>query len=435
MESYLDWINKVSSDTEIVPLYFVADFRISPIDKIKYDHEIPVRLCNYVDVYKNTYITSNIEFMEGTASENEIERFTIKDGDIMITKDSESSDDIGIPAIVKGDLDELTVCGYHLALITPNTEKVVPKFLFYCFESKQHRLQIEIESTGVTRVGIPKDVISHYKIPLKSLKYQNKIVAYLDQEVAKIDALVKKKIRLVELLEEKKKATISQAVTKGLNHVKMKSSGIDWLGDIPEHWEIIKLKYTANKISTGTTPDGYDQPIEEDDESIVNWFTPGDFTDNFNLLNNSRRKLTKEIIENNKLSLFSNNSIMFVGIGATLGKVSISDFDFYTNQQLNIIELKQEFDKMFIGLSLSSLIEFSKIYANSATLPILNQQKLGEIQIAVPSLNEQIEISDFLKKYMINHSTLNTKINNSIDLLKEKRTGIISAAINGEINI
>src|SRR5690554_6162098 len=98
MESYLDWINRVSSDTEIVPLYFVADFRISPIDKIKYEHETPVKLCNYVDVYKNTYISSDIDFMEGTASENEIEKFTIKDGDIMITKDSESSDDIGIPA-------------------------------------------------------------------------------------------------------------------------------------------------------------------------------------------------------------------------------------------------------------------------------------------------------------------------------------------------
>lgn len=331
-------------------------------------------------------------------------------------------------------LSQAASCNQGCFILEEKNDLVNSKYYYYFLSIQKDNLNSL--GRGSTFLELNADDMKSFTVPFPALVQQNKIVAYLDQEVAKIDALIEKKTRLVELLEEKKKATISQAVTKGLNpNVKLKSSGIDWLGDIPEHWEIVKLKYTANKISTGTTPDGYDQPIEEDDQNIVNWFTPGDFTDNFNLLNNSRRKLTSEIIEVNKLKLFNKNSIMFVGIGATLGKVSISDFGFYTNQQINIIELKSEFDKTFIGLSLSSLIEFSKVYANAATLPILNQQKLGEIQIPIPSLNEQTEISDNLNKYMSSHLALISKINNSIDLLKEKRTAIISAAINGEINL
>ena len=299
-------------------------------------------------------------------------------------------------------LSKAASCNQGCFILEEKNDLVNSKYYYYFLSIQKDNLNSL--GRGSTFLELNSDDMKSFTVPYPTLVQQNKIVAYLDQEIAKIDALIEKKKRLVELLEEKKKATISQAVTKGLNpNVKLKSSGIDWLGDIPEHWEVIKLKYTANKISTGTTPDGYDQPIEEDDQNIVNWFTPGDFTDNFNLLNNSSRKLTSKIIEDNKLILFNKNSIMFVGIGATLGKVSISDFEFYTNQQINIIELKSEFDKTFIGLSLSSLIEFSKVYANAATLPILNQQKLGEIQIPIPSLNEQTEISDNLNKYMSSH--------------------------------
>ncbi|WP_313375862.1 restriction endonuclease subunit S [Chishuiella sp.] len=411
MESYLDWINKVSSDTKIVPLYFVADFRISPIDKIKYEHETPVKLCNYVDVYKNTYISTDIDFMEGTASENEVERFTIKDGDIMITKDSESSDDIGIPAIVKGDFEELTVCGYHLALITPDREKVVPKFLFYCFESKQHRLQIEIESTGVTRVGIPKDVISHYKIPLKSLTQQNKIVAYLDQEVAKIDALIEKKSRLVELLEEKKKATISQAVTKGLNlKAKLKSSGIDWLGDIPEHWEIVKLKYISNlKSGDNLTADDIKS---EGDFKVFGGNGIRGFYDKFN---------------------HEGNLVLIGRQGALCGNINFAEDKFWATEHAIVCNPLMKFDYYWLG----KLLEYMNLnqYSLAAAQPGLSVDVIKNLEIPFPIYSEQKLISQNLVEIDNKNNHLISKINNSIDLLKEKRTAIISAAINGEINL
>lgn len=434
MSNYLNWQNKISTDHKIVPLLFVADYRISPVDKIVKDDEELVKLCNYTDVYKNTYINSDIEFMEGSASENEIERFLIKDGDILITKDSESWNDIGIPAIVKGDFEHTTVCGYHLALMRPYKKLVIPKYLFYCFESKQHRLQLEIEATGVTRFGIPKNAITKYKIPLPSLTQQNKIVDYLDNEVAKIDALIEKKTQLITILEEKKKAVINQVVTKGLDpNVLMKDSGIEWLDEIPEHWEVVKLKYLSKGIETGSTPNGYDIPLN-DDENVYNWFTPGDFEEDYNKVYESKRKLSYEVVENTGTRLYDPNSVMFVGIGATLGKVAVTDSKFYTNQQLNIIELKDNVNKFFIAFSLSAFINVSKIIANSATLPILNQQKLGDIQIPIPKLEEQNLLVEYLEKICDNHSNVVSKILNSIELLKEKRTSIISAAVNGELN-
>src|SRR5437762_346911 len=110
------------------PLSSVADVRFSGVDKLSRPSEKPVRLCNYVDVYKNDYITPDLEFMRATATTSEITRFGLELGDVIITKDSETPDDIGIPTIVDCTAPDL-VCGYHLALIRPNKDEVDPTFL------------------------------------------------------------------------------------------------------------------------------------------------------------------------------------------------------------------------------------------------------------------------------------------------------------------
>ncbi|ABQ05721.1 restriction endonuclease subunit S [Flavobacterium johnsoniae] len=245
-----------------------------------------------------------------------------------------------------------------------------------------------------------------------------------------------KKTRLIELLDEKKKAVIIQNIIKGLApNVAMKDSGIEWFGEIPEHWKVVKLKYLSKNIDTGSTPNGYDIPIEELNENVWNWFTPGDFNEDFNFVNESKRKLSFEVVEDNNVRLYDSNSVMFVGIGATLGKIAVTDTNFYTNQQINIIELNNDINKMFVAYSLSATIKISKMLANSATLPILNQQKLGDIQIPIPDLNEQILVVERLENIYFNHFNIANKISTSIELLKEKRTAIISATINGEINL
>ncbi|EBR4568083.1 restriction endonuclease subunit S, partial [Salmonella enterica] len=115
-----EWIKTTLSE--------IADIRISNVDKKSYQGEEPVMLCNYMDVYSNDYINHNISFMEATANIMEIAKFTVSKGDILITKDSESPFDIGIPSVVEEDIDNL-ICGYHLAQLKPDLKKVDPIFL------------------------------------------------------------------------------------------------------------------------------------------------------------------------------------------------------------------------------------------------------------------------------------------------------------------
>jgi type I restriction enzyme S subunit len=124
-----------------VPLASVAEVRFSGVNKLSLPSEEPVRLCNYTDVYNNDCITGDLEFMRATATQPEIDRFGTQLGDVIITKDSETPDDIGIAAVVDYTAPDL-LCGYHLALIRPRTEEVDPTFL-----AKQLRACQEITLT------------------------------------------------------------------------------------------------------------------------------------------------------------------------------------------------------------------------------------------------------------------------------------------------
>lgn len=432
MNNYLNWQNSISTDHKIVPLLFVADYRISPVDKIVKDDEDSVKLCNYMDVYKNTYITSDIEFMEGSASKNEIERFLIEDGDVLITKDSESWNDIGIPAIVKGNFENTTVCGYHLALMRPYKKLVIPKYLFYCFESKQHRLQLEIEATGVTRFGIPKNAIAKYKIPLPSIAQQNKIVNYLDAEVAKIDALIEKKTQLISILEEKKEAVINQAVTKGLNpNVSMKDSEIEWLGEIPEHWEMVKLKYLTDGLKYGAN-----EAAEDDNYNDPRYIRITDIDENGDLREETFRSIPFEVAEE---YLLQDGDILLARSGATVGKSFLYKKEYGVSAYAGYLirmRCNAKISPRYMYYYTLSSCYWDQIYIDSiqATIQNFSGEKYANMIIVIPNYEEQEKIIDSLDLYIEKFNDLKKKALLSLDLLKEKRTAIISAAVNGELN-
>jgi len=237
-----DLLSSLPMDWPPVPLKTACYFAVSNVDKHSFDDEIQVRLCNYSDVYNNDRVSPDLELMMATATEGEIEKFHLEVGDVVITKDSESWDDIAIPAYVEATADDF-VCGYHLAFIRPNSAMLDGRFLFRCIQSRPVALQLELEATGVTRYGLPKGAIGNALLPLPPLEIQRLIADYLDRETTRIDALVAEKERMVALLEEKRAALISRAVTRGLNpDAPLKPSGLDWLGDIPAHWGVERAK-------------------------------------------------------------------------------------------------------------------------------------------------------------------------------------------------
>jgi len=211
-DSGIEWIGEVPEGWEVRKLKQVSDVRISNVDKKSEEDEQDVLLCNYVDVYKNEFITSNLNFMKATASIAQIQRFTIKKGDVIITKDSEEPTDIAVPALVNENLSNV-VCGYHLALIRPNSTKMLDAYLFRSFQARKINDQFVIEASGVTRFGISTYPIINSYILVPKKPEQLQIVQYLDKATSKIDEIILKIEQKIELLEEYKKSLIHLVVT------------------------------------------------------------------------------------------------------------------------------------------------------------------------------------------------------------------------------
>lgn len=197
------WLGDVPSGWTGARLFEVADAWTSNVDKHTVKGQPPVRLCNYVDVYKNDSIVESLNFMAATATREQIKKFRIRAGDTLITKDSEAADDIGVPAFVEYEADDL-ICGYHLAIIRPDRRKTAPKFLYWALGSEPIARQWGVLAAGVTRVGIRSTDLNKVTIPLPPLDEQQAIASFLDHETAQIDALVAKQEEFVRLLQERR---------------------------------------------------------------------------------------------------------------------------------------------------------------------------------------------------------------------------------------
>ena len=166
------------SDWRKVTLNEIIDLTLSSVDKKTKPNEHAVKLCNYMDVYSNSFIHDGLHFMEATATEREISRCALRKGDVVITKDSEKYDDIGIPAVVSEDIPNL-VCGYHLAILRPISKTIDGKYLFYALNAREVQHQFHAYANGVTRFGLRKADIGRIEIPLPPLLEQRRIAHVL----------------------------------------------------------------------------------------------------------------------------------------------------------------------------------------------------------------------------------------------------------------
>ena len=263
-DSGVQWLGKVPAHWEVRRLRTVAEMRVSNVDKHTKEGEFPVRLCNYVDVYKNDRITQAMPFMNATASRDEVERFRLERDDVLITKDSEAWDDIGVPALVTESADDL-LSGYHLALLRPSGE-VIGVYLAQALRSKGVAYQFHVRANGVTRYGLTHTGIYSIHIPLPPLPEQVAIVRFLDHADRRIRRYIRAKQKLIALLEDQKQALIHQAVTgqvdvrTGQSYPAYSSSGVKWLGDVPSHWEVRRARHVLQEIDQRSR-DGSEQHL------------------------------------------------------------------------------------------------------------------------------------------------------------------------------
>ncbi len=215
-DSGVEWLGKVPEGWGVKKLRQVTELVVSNVDKKSSSDEVPVRLCNYADVYNNYVITEELTFMQATASKEEIRKYAIKRGDVAITKDSEIWNDIGVPAYVDYEAPDL-IYGYHLVILRPSVGTLDGKYLFRTLQSQAVATQLHIEATGVTRFGLSQQAIKSVRIPLPLLPEQRAIAEYLDRETKKIDAAIEKTQKSIELWEELRTTLISNVVTGKLD--------------------------------------------------------------------------------------------------------------------------------------------------------------------------------------------------------------------------
>lgn len=432
---FLQWTTKLPPLWEAKPLKAVASYSVSNVDKIPAEDELPVRLCNYTDVYKNEFISPEMDLMLTTATASEIAKFCLKNDDVIITKDSESWDDIAIPALVVNSADDL-LCGYHLAILRPTQDVMIGRFLFRCLQSKAIRLQLELASTGVTRFGLPKDEIGKLLLPIPPLKAQYHIADYLDAETAQIDALVAEKEHMLALLEEKRAALISHAVTRGLDSgAPLKPSGLEWLGDIPAHWEIRRLGFLFI-LQGGCTPS---KANDEFWKGEIAWASSKDIKQQ--ILTDTEDHVSDEAMDKTGLSLIEPPVVLLVVRGMILAKripTSLTDIPVTINQDLKALKPDETWISptylklLFDGLQapLANLIEESAHGTKCFRTDLLTTFK-----VPLPPLPEQTEIIFLLSRERTRTAELEETLQRSIAILKERRSALITAAVTGQLQI
>jgi len=249
------------------PLAVVADIRLSSVDKKSIPGECAVRLCNYMDVYANDYITENIDFMEATATQAEIQRFRVERGDVLITKDSETPDDIGIPAVVVEEIEDL-VCGYHVALLRPRRDRVNPTFLAKQLASTESAAYFSRLANGSTRYGLSYGSIAATPIRLAPRPQQQRIAEILTT----IDDAIEQTEALITKTQQIKAGLMHDLFTRGVTPDGQlrprhddapqfyKESPLGW---IPKEWEISTLSGVVEFL------DGRRVPLKEDERARI----------------------------------------------------------------------------------------------------------------------------------------------------------------------
>jgi type I restriction enzyme S subunit len=426
-DSGVEWLGAIPEHWEMVKFSHFIDFQEGPgimADDFK-DEGVPLlRITNlkpgYVDIEGCNYLAID-------KVEQKWKHFRLLANDLLIS----CSASTGLVSIVdQKSANSIAYTG--IIRLRPARNNIARDFIRVLVGSDFYFTQINQLKTGTTIQHYGPVHLKQIKIPIPPLPEQQKIAQFLDEETSKIDKLITKKECLIELLKEKRTALISHAVTKGLNRdVPMKDSGVEWLGEVPEHWENWKISHAFQKIGSGTTPSTNRYDYYDGD---VPWINTSELREN--IITDTSVKITnKALLDNSVLNLYSPGTLLIAMYGATIGRLGILGITACTNQACcalaNPILLDTKFVFYWLWMRRNELI----ILSSGGGQPNINQEKIRSIKIPAPPLPEQQKIAEFLDRETSKIDNLITKTRTSIDHLKEYRTALISAAVTGKIDV
>jgi type I restriction enzyme S subunit len=347
--------------------------------------------------------------MKASATREQIIKFTLRACDTIITKDSEDTNDIAVPTYVPETIKDV-ICGYHLALIRPFVSRY-GAFIKRNFETSYAKAYFGTMANGLTRYGLGTYALANAFFIQPPLKEAVTITAFLDHETAKIDTLIEKQQKLIALLKEKRQAVISHAVTKGLNpDAPMKDSGVEWLGEVPAHWEIMKLSHFAVfKSGDGIISD---QIKSEGRYPVYGGNGVRGYFEKFN---------------------HDGNYVLVGRQGALCGNINFGEGKFWASEHAIVVYPTRKVGFKWLGSVLKTMN--LNQYSISAAQPGLSIDNITCLKAPVPPLSEQQEIGRLIHKEKKRFDILIDKTQRSIDLSKERRTALISAAVTGKIDV
>jgi type I restriction enzyme S subunit len=351
----------------------------------------------------------------------------LQEKDILITKDGT----IGKVVQVKNIPYKASVNSGVFVTRPLKNKHYKDDYMFYVLASNIFHEFINLQKSGTTISHLYQNVFENFQYPFPPLDEQEKIAQFLDYKTKQIDELIKKKETLIEKLDEKRTAIISHAVTKGLDSsVPIKDSGVEWLGDIPEHWEVIKVKHLTKILRGKFTHrprndprfyDGQHPFIQTGDVANANKFIM-EYTQT---LNENGYAVSKE---------FPSGTLVMT-IAANIGDMAILNFNAcFPDSIVGFLPSKMT-DIFFLYHLFSSM---KKQFLSTAVLNTqlnLNVERISNIFTVIPPLKEQLQITDFLNKEMQKLDLQKAKIKEAIELLKEYRTSLITNAVTGKIDV
>ena len=356
----------------------------------------------------------------------ELSRHVALPNDIVIAKMAEP---VARSAIVSNQYPEYVIVADCVKL-SPDLDLVNLKFLNWAINSVLVKRNAELVSSGTTRIRVSLGELKKLKIPYPSLVEQKLIANFLDHETAQIDTLIDKQQTLIQLLKEKRQAVISHAVTKGLNpDVPMKDSGVEWLGEVPEHWEVKGIK-RLSEIKRGASP----RPIADqkyfDDEGEYAWTRIADVSRAGMYLDTTTQRLSDL---GASLSVKLEVGELFLSIAGTVGKPCITiskacihdGFVYFPTLKINNKFLFYIFEagQAYLGLG------------KMGTQLNLNTETVGGIEIGLPPKEEIEAIIKYIENEKARFDHLIDKAEQAIQLMQERRTALISAAVTGKIDV
>lgn len=353
----------------------------------------------------------------------EAKEIQIKNDDLLITKDGT----VGKVAIVSDLVDFASLNSGVLVIRTQSDYD--KKFLYWVLLSEEFWTWFRLKNAGnITIIHLYQNDFAEFTYTFPDYTEQTLIANFLDVQCGKIDSIIADIEKQIEILGQYKKSLITESVTKGIDkNAPMKDSGIEWIGGIPEHWEVKRLKYTS-KLKTGTTPTG-NEGINYDGDGL-NWFTPADFLPHMNL-NESEKYIDKQAIKIENISIYPSNSVLLVAIGATVGKIGFTFKPSYSNQQITAI-IPYNIDGRFLLYYISSKSEYIKDNALYTTLPIINNAYLGTIYTLIPTIDEQTQIANHLDKQCSKIDSIIESKKEQLNKITEHKKSLIYEYVTGK---